>query len=147
MAGREIPMGLTPASINRRAFTILEPIGIVGAISAFNHPLNLIVHQVVPAIAVGCPVIVKPALTTPLSCIDFVALLHEAGLPAGWCQVFLPETDELAETFATDPRIAFLSFIGSSRVGWYLRSKLPPGTRCALERWSSSSDHRPQCRP
>ena len=61
MAGREIPMGLTPASIDRRAFTIIEPIGVVAAISAFNHPLNLIVHQVVPAIAVGCPVIVKPA--------------------------------------------------------------------------------------
>jgi acyl-CoA reductase-like NAD-dependent aldehyde dehydrogenase len=133
MAGREIPMGLTPASADRRAFTILEPIGVVAAISAFNHPLNLIVHQVVPAIAVGCPVIVKPAPTTPLSCIDFVALLHEAGLPPEWCQVFLPETDEQAETFATDPRIAFLSFIGSSRVGWHLRSKLPPGTRCALE--------------
>jgi acyl-CoA reductase-like NAD-dependent aldehyde dehydrogenase len=133
MAGREIPMGLTPASTDRRAFTILEPIGVVAAISAFNHPLNLIVHQVVPAIAVGCPVIVKPAPATPLSCIDFVALLHEAGLPPEWCQVFLPETDELAETFATEPRIAFLSFIGSSRVGWHLRSKLPPGTRCALE--------------
>jgi acyl-CoA reductase-like NAD-dependent aldehyde dehydrogenase len=76
MAGREIPMGLTPASTDRRAFTILEPIGLVAAISAFNHPLNLIVHQVVPAIAVGCPVIVKPAPATPLSCIDFVALLH-----------------------------------------------------------------------
>jgi acyl-CoA reductase-like NAD-dependent aldehyde dehydrogenase len=133
MAGREIPMGLSSASTDRRAFTILEPIGVVAAISAFNHPLNLIVHQVVPAIAVGCPVIVKPALTTPLSCIDFVALLHEAGLPPEWCQVFLPETDEQAERLATDPRIAFLSFIGSSRVGWYLRSKLPPGTRCALE--------------
>ena len=133
MAGREIPMGLTPASTDRRAFTILEPIGVVAAISAFNHPLNLIVHQVVPAIAVGCPVIVKPALTTPLSCIDFVALLHGAGLPPEWCQVFLPETDEQAERLATDPRIAFLSFIGSNRVGWYLRSKLPPGTRCALE--------------
>jgi acyl-CoA reductase-like NAD-dependent aldehyde dehydrogenase len=133
MAGREIPMGLTPASTDRRAFTILEPIGVVAAISAFNHPLNLIVHQVVPALAVGCPVIVKPALATPLSCIDVVALLHEAGLPPEWCQVFLPETDELAERLATDPRIAFLSFIGSSRVGWYLRSRLPPGTRCALE--------------
>src|SRR6201997_2530024 len=133
MAGREIPMGLSSASTDRGAFTILEPIGVVAAISAFNHPLNLIVHQVVPAIAVGCPVIVKPALTTPLSCIDFVALLHEAGLPPEWCQVFLPETDEQAERLATDPRIAFLSFIGSSRVGWYLRSKLPPGTRCALE--------------
>jgi acyl-CoA reductase-like NAD-dependent aldehyde dehydrogenase len=132
-AGREIPMELTPASDNRRAFTILEPIGVVAAISAFNHPLNLIVHQVTPAIAAGCPVIVKPAGPTPLSCIDFVALVHEAGLPEAWCQTFLPETNELAEALATDPRIAFLSFIGSSRVGWHLRSKLPPGTRCALE--------------
>jgi acyl-CoA reductase-like NAD-dependent aldehyde dehydrogenase len=133
MAGREIPMGLTPASTERRAFTIVEPIGVVAAISAFNHPLNLIVHQVVPAIAVGCPVIVKPAITTPLSCIDFVALLHQAGLPPDWCQIFLPETNELAEALTADSRIAFLSFIGSSRVGWHLRSKLPPGTRCALE--------------
>ena len=62
MAGREIPMGLTPASIDRRAFTIVEPIGVVAAISAFNHPLNLIVHQVAPAVATGCPVIVKPAI-------------------------------------------------------------------------------------
>ncbi|MCP4736178.1 MAG: aldehyde dehydrogenase family protein, partial [Bosea sp.] len=54
--GREIPMGLTPAAVNRWAFTTKEPIGIVAAISAFNHPLNLIVHQVAPAIAVGCPV-------------------------------------------------------------------------------------------
>jgi acyl-CoA reductase-like NAD-dependent aldehyde dehydrogenase len=132
-AGREIPMGITPASDNRHAFTILEPIGVVAAISAFNHPLNLIIHQVVPAVAVGCPVIIKPAPTTPLSCVDLVGLLHEAGLPEPWCQTFLPETNELAEALVTDPRIAFLSFIGSSRVGWHLRSKLPPGTRCALE--------------
>src|SRR5271166_430883 len=132
-AGREIPMGLTPASDGRWAFTTREPIGVVAAISAFNHPLNLIVHQVAPAIAVGCPVIVKPATPTPLSCVDFVALVREAGLPAAWCQTFLPETNELAERLATDPRIAFLSFIGSSRVGWHLRSRLPPGTRCALE--------------
>jgi acyl-CoA reductase-like NAD-dependent aldehyde dehydrogenase len=133
MGGREIPMGMTRGSIDRRAFTIIEPIGIVAAISAFNHPLNLIVHQVVPAVATGCPVIVKPANPTPLSCVEFVGLLHEAGLPPAWCQVFLPETNELAEALATDPRIAFLSFIGSSRIGWHLRSKLPPGTRCALE--------------
>lgn len=133
MAGREVPMGLTPASVDRRAFTVLEPIGVVAAISAFNHPLNLIAHQVAPAIAVGCPVIVKPANTTPLSCIEFVELVHEAGLPPAWCQVFLPETNALAEALATDPRIAFLSFIGSSRVGWHLRSRLAPGTRCALE--------------
>jgi len=132
-AGREIPMGLTPASANRRAFTIHEPIGVVAAISAFNHPLNLIVHQVAPAIAVGCPVIVKPASATPLCCIDLVALAHQAGLPLGWCQTFLPESRNLGEKFAMDPRIAFLSFIGSGQVGWHLRSKLAPGTRCALE--------------
>jgi hypothetical protein len=62
-----------------------------------------------------------------------VHLVHEAGLPPDWCQTFLPETNELAEAFATDLRIAFLSFISSSHVGWYLRSKLPPGTRCALD--------------
>ncbi|HEV7337458.1 MAG TPA: aldehyde dehydrogenase family protein [Bosea sp. (in: a-proteobacteria)] len=132
-AGREIPMGLSPAAANRWAFTTKEPIGIVAAISAFNHPLNLIVHQVVPAIATGCPVIVKPAGTTPLSCRDFVALVHEAGLPEAWCQSFIPESTELAEKLATDRRIAFLSFIGSAKVGWYLHAKLAHGARSALE--------------
>ena len=61
LAGREIPMGLTPASKDIWAFTTKEPIGVVVAVSAFNHPLNLIVHQVVPAIATGCPVLIKPA--------------------------------------------------------------------------------------
>jgi acyl-CoA reductase-like NAD-dependent aldehyde dehydrogenase len=132
-AGREIPMGITKSSDHRRAWTIEEPIGVVAAISAFNHPLNLIVHQVAPAIATGCPVIVKPATTTPLSCLDLVKLVHEAGMPEGWVQTFLPEERELAEALATDSRVAFLSFIGSARVGWYLRSKLAPGARCALE--------------
>jgi len=132
-AGREIPMGLSAAAENRWAFTTKEPLGIVAAISAFNHPLNLIVHQVAPAIAVGCPVIVKPAGTTPLSCLEFVALVHEAGLPEPWCQSFLPDGNELAEKLATDRRVAFLSFIGSARVGWSLHAKLAHGTRSALE--------------
>jgi len=132
-AGQEIPMGLTAASDNRRAWTVLEPIGVVAAISAFNHPLNLIVHQVAPAIATGCPVIVKPAGPTPLSCLEFVKLVHEAGMPEGWVQTFLPDHRSLAEALATDARIAFFSFIGSAQVGWSLRSKLAQGTRCALE--------------
>jgi acyl-CoA reductase-like NAD-dependent aldehyde dehydrogenase len=132
-AGREIPMGLSPAAENRWAFTTKEPIGVVAAISAFNHPLNLIVHQVAPAIAVGCPVIVKPAATTPLSCIDFVALVREAGLPEPWCQTLITEDNALAERLATDGRVAFLTFIGSARVGWSLHSKLAPGARSALE--------------
>ena len=133
LAGREIPMGLSAASEGRWAFTTKEPVGVVAAISAFNHPLNLIVHQVAPAIAAGCPVIVKPAITTPLSCLDFVAMAHEAGLPEAWCQTFITDDNQLAEKLATDPRIAFLSFIGSARVGWALRSKAAPGTRVALE--------------
>jgi len=59
--GKEIPMNLNPASAGRVAFTRKQPIGVVVAVSAFNHPLNLIVHQVCPAVATGCPVIVKPA--------------------------------------------------------------------------------------
>jgi acyl-CoA reductase-like NAD-dependent aldehyde dehydrogenase len=131
--GQEIPMGLSTASDGRWAFTTKEPIGVVAAISAFNHPLNLIVHQVAPAVAVGCPVIVKPAPATPLSCLALVGLLREAGLREAWCQTFVTEDNALAERLATDPRVAFLSFIGSARVGWQLRGKLPPGTRCALE--------------
>ncbi len=132
-SGREIPMGLSPASDDRWAFTTREPIGVVAAISAFNHPLNLIVHQIVPAIAAGCPVIVKPAEATPLSCLDLVALVREAGLPEAWCQTLITADTALAERLATDPRIAFLSFIGSARVGWYLHSRLAPGVRSALE--------------
>lgn len=132
-AGQEIPMGLTTASDNRWAFIIKEPIGVVAAISAFNHPLNLIVHQIAPAIAVGCPVLVKPAATTPLCCIELVKLFRQAGLDERWCQTLITDDNQLAEQMATDSRIAFLSFIGSAKVGWYLKSKLPPGTRCALE--------------
>ena len=132
MTGKEIPMDLTEAGSGRIAFTQREPIGVVVAASAFNHPLNLIVHQVAPAVATGCPVIVKPAQDTPLSCQAFVAMLHEAGLPQDWCRDVVCSND-VAEQMITDARVGFFSFIGSARVGWMLRSKLAPGTRCALE--------------
>lgn len=130
--GEEIPMDLTKAGEHRLAFTTMEPIGTVVAISAFNHPLNLIVHQVIPAIATGCPVIIKPAATTPLSCLRFHKLLIEAGLPEGWCQVAIVSREH-AEKLVTDNRVAFFSFIGSADIGWMLKSKLAKGTRCALE--------------
>ncbi len=132
LAGKEIPMDLTAAGAGRMAFTTREPIGVVVAVSAFNHPLNLIVHQVAPAVATGCPVLVKPADDTPLSCQTFVNILHEAGLPEEWCR-YVPCDIPTAEQMVTDPRVAFFSFIGSAKVGWMLRSKLAPGTRCALE--------------
>jgi len=130
--GQEIPMDITPAGEGRIAYTRKEPIGPVVAVSAFNHPLNLIVHQVAPAIAAGCPVIIKPADTTPLTCLKFVELVHEAGLEEHMCQLCICDIPT-AEQLVTDPRVAFFSFIGSSKVGWYLRSRLAPGTRCALE--------------
>lgn len=130
--GEQIPMGLTEASLNRIAFTSKEPIGVVVAVSAFNHPLNLAVHQIVTAIAAGCPVIFKPATATPLSGLALADILKEAGLPAGWLQIILCD-NEVAELLVTDPRVNFFSFIGSAKVGWSLKSKLSPGTRCALE--------------
>jgi len=130
--GTEIPMGLSASGDGRLAWTTREPIGPVVAVSAFNHPLNLIVHQVAPAVATGCPVIVKPASDTPLSCFEFIDILHEAGLPKEWAKAVAPSR-EASERMVTDPRVAFFSFIGSSKVGWGLRSKLAPGTRCALE--------------
>ncbi|AWW75252.1 aldehyde dehydrogenase [Erythrobacter sp. KY5] len=130
--GTEIPMGLSASGDGRLAWTTREPIGPVVAVSAFNHPLNLIVHQVCPAVATGCPVIVKPASDTPLSCFEFVSILHEAGLPEDLARAVLPSRDA-SEKMVTDNRVAFFTFIGSAGVGWGLRSKLSPGTRCALE--------------
>ncbi len=130
-AGRGIPMNLNAGSSGRLAFTHHEPIGVVLAFSAFNHPVNLIVHQVFPAVAAGCPFIVKPAEATPLSCMRVVSILREAGLPGEWGQALLTSDRDVAGKLVSDPRVAFFSFIGSGRVGWMLRSRLAPGARVA----------------
>lgn len=132
-AGSVIPMDLNATSAGRIAFTQQEPIGVVVGVSAFNHPFNLVVHQAAPAIAVGAPVIIKPAAKTPLSGYAFINLLHDAGLPKEWAQIVLPSDNEQVAKLVADPRVGFFSFIGSAAVGWMLRSKLAPGTRCALE--------------
>ncbi|MEM6512392.1 MAG: aldehyde dehydrogenase family protein [Pseudomonadota bacterium] len=131
--GSVIPLGTTQATTGRVAFTQKEPIGVVVAVSAFNHPLNLIVHQVGPAVASGCPVVVKPAADTPLSCLRFVQILREAGLPDAFCQVLIADSREASESLVVDARVSFFSFIGSAKVGWMLKSKLAPGARAALE--------------
>jgi len=132
-AGTGYAMNVNPASMNRLAYTTHEPIGVVVAFSAFNHPLNLIVHQVGPAVAAGCPFIVKPAKATPISCWRFVELLREAGWPEEWGQALLIEKHDVSTRLMADPRVGFFGLIGSADVGWDLRSKLAPGTRCALE--------------
>jgi acyl-CoA reductase-like NAD-dependent aldehyde dehydrogenase len=113
--------------------TSSEPIGPVVAVSAFNHPLNLVTHQIISAFAAGCPCIIKPAVETPLSCLKLIEMLENANIPEGWVQAVITDDIQLAEQLVTDPRVAFFSFIGSAKVGWYLRSQLSPGTRCALE--------------
>ena len=123
----------TAATQHHLAFTTHEPIGVVVAVSAFNHPFNLIIHQIGPALAAGCPVIVKPADDTPLSCLRLARLFHDAGLPADYLQVAITDTIAVAEHLVTSKRVGFFSFIGSAKVGWMLRSKLAPGVRCALE--------------
>ena len=132
-SGDVIPMNITPSSSNRIAFSTHEPIGVVVALSAFNHPVNLIAHQVGPAIAAGCPVIIKPASDTALSCFNIISLLFEAGLPKEYAQAILPTSHEDISKLVCDKRVSFFAFIGSASVGWMLRSKVAPGVRCALE--------------
>lgn len=107
--GQQLPMDLTAAGEGRMAFTYHEPIGPVVAVSAFNHPLNLIVHQVAPAIAAGCPVLVKPSNETPLSAQTFVQLLYDAGLEPRWCQFILSHRDD-TQWLVSDPRTAFILY-------------------------------------
>lgn len=132
-AGHVIPMDLNATSAARVAFTQMEPIGVVLGLAAFNHPFNLVIHQVAPAVAVGAPVIVKPSPKTPLSCQAVVEIFREAGLPEGFLQMVMPLDIELVGRMVSDPRIGFLGFIGSAAVGWRLRQMLAPGARCALE--------------
>jgi acyl-CoA reductase-like NAD-dependent aldehyde dehydrogenase len=132
-AGHVVPMDLNATSEARVAFTQMEPIGVVLGLAAFNHPFNLVVHQVAPAMAVGAPVIVKPSPKTPLSCRSLIEIFQEAGLPAGFAQMVLPLDMGVIGRMVSDPRVGFLSFIGSAAVGWKLRQMLAPGARCGLE--------------
>ncbi|MCA9750832.1 MAG: aldehyde dehydrogenase family protein, partial [Gemmatimonadetes bacterium] len=116
----------------RIAFTIREPMGVVVALSAFNHPVNLIAHQVAPALAGGNTVVVKPASTTPLSAIRMVEIFREAGFPPE-SVICTPCPGAAAEQLVRDPRTRFVTFIGSDSVGWHLRSVMNPGARFSLE--------------
>ncbi len=131
--GHVIPLGHQASSAGRLSFTQKFPRGVVLAFSAFNHPLNLIVHQVIPAFASGCPCVVKPAADTPLACLKFIDAMYEAGVPEDYVSCVITQDLDIAAEMVKSEKIAFFSFIGSSRVGWMLRSQLRPGVRCALE--------------
>ena len=131
--GSSIPLGSQASSSGRIATTKVFPRGVVLAFSAFNHPLNLIVHQIIPAFATGCPCIVKPSGDTPMSCILLVKAMHAVGIPADYIQSVVPTERKISTMLVENEKIAFFSFIGSARVGWMLQSSLHPGVRCALE--------------
>ena len=130
--GKQIPMSMNAASEQHIAYTKREAKGVVFAISAFNHPFNLLIHQVLPALAVGCPVVLKPSLSTPLSALVFKELLEACEIKEGWFQVLICE-DEVTAKIASSKHISFMSFIGSQKVGWSLKSNLYPGVSCNLE--------------
>jgi acyl-CoA reductase-like NAD-dependent aldehyde dehydrogenase len=118
LAGDVVPMDASTAGEGKIAFTLRRPVGIVGAISPFNFPCNLVAHKLAPALAAGCPVVLKPASQTPLSALLLAELEQEAGLPDGWLNVLVGPSAEIGDVLVEDERIRMITFTGSSGVGW-----------------------------
>jgi acyl-CoA reductase-like NAD-dependent aldehyde dehydrogenase len=123
LAGEVVPMDAAQAGAGKLALTLRRPIGIVGAISPFNFPLNLVAHKLAPALAAGCAVVLKPASQTPLSALLLAELEEEAGLPAGWVNVVVGSASEIGDVLVEDERVKLITFTGSSGVGWGLRER------------------------
>ena len=123
LAGEMIPMDGTQAGEGKLAFTTRVPIGVVGAISPFNFPLNLVAHKIAPALAAGCAVVLKPASQTPLSALLLAELETEAGLPPGWLNVLVGPAAEIGDVLVEDERVRVITFTGSGEVGWGLRER------------------------
>jgi len=130
--GEQINMDRTEKGENHIAYTIKQSLGPVLAISAFNHPVNLIAHQVATAFAAGNTVIIKPATTTPISAHKIVSYFINAGLDERVIS-FLNVSGSKMEKVVTDKRIKFITFIGSSKVGWEIRKKANNGVKMAFE--------------
>jgi acyl-CoA reductase-like NAD-dependent aldehyde dehydrogenase len=120
-----VPMDASQAGEGKLAFTLRLPRGIVGAISPFNFPSNLVAHKLAPALAAGCATVLKPASQTPLSALLLAELMEEAGLPAGWLSVVVGPSSEIGDVLVEDDRIAALTFTGSGEVGWGLAERAP----------------------
>ena len=123
LAGDVVPMDASPAGVGKVAYTTRLPIGVVGAISPFNFPFNLVAHKVAPALAAGCAVVLKPAIATPLSALFLAELEAEAGLPPGWLNVLVGSASEIGDVLVEDDRVRLISFTGSAEVGWALRER------------------------
>jgi acyl-CoA reductase-like NAD-dependent aldehyde dehydrogenase len=125
LAGEMVPMDAAQAGEGKLAFTLRRPIGVVGAISPFNFPLNLVAHKIAPALAAGCAVVLKPASQTPLSALFLAELEEEAGLPPGWLNVLVGPAAAIGDVLVEDERIKLITFTGSSGVGWKLKERAP----------------------
>ena len=122
IAGETLPLDLQPAARGRWAILRRFPVGVVSAITAFNFPLNLAAHKLAPAIACGCPVILKPAPQDPLTTMLLAEIIQESGVPDGAVNI-VPLGNEDATPLVTDERVKLLTFTGSVRAGWELRQR------------------------
>jgi acyl-CoA reductase-like NAD-dependent aldehyde dehydrogenase len=125
LSGETVPMDASAAGAGKLAFTMRLPIGVIGAISPFNFPLNLVAHKIAPALAAGCPVVLKPASTTPLSALFLAGLEEEAGLPPGWLNVVSGPASAIGDEIVGDDRVKLITFTGSGGVGWDLAARAP----------------------
>ena len=123
LAGDMVPIDAAEIGEGRLAFTLRVPIGVVGAITPFNFPLNLVAHKLAPAIAAGCPVVLKPASQTPLTSVALASVLHEAGLPDGYLHVVTGPGGTVGSALVEHDGIGYVSFTGSGEVGWELQAR------------------------
>jgi acyl-CoA reductase-like NAD-dependent aldehyde dehydrogenase len=120
--GEVIPLDIAPRARNYTGMWKRVPLGPVGLITPFNFPLNLAAHKIAPALAVGCPFVLKPASSTPVGALVIGEVLAETNLPPGAFSI-LPCSGATATALATDPRLRLLSFTGSPEVGWDLKAR------------------------
>jgi acyl-CoA reductase-like NAD-dependent aldehyde dehydrogenase len=125
LAGAMVPMDASQAGAGKLAFTQRRPVGVVGAISPFNFPLNLVAHKIAPALAAGCAVVLKPASQTPFSALLLAELMTEAELPPGWLNVVVGPASEIGDVLVEDERVRAITFTGSGDVGWKLAGRAP----------------------
>jgi acyl-CoA reductase-like NAD-dependent aldehyde dehydrogenase len=125
LTGGTVPMEASPAGAGKLGVMLRVPYGVVGAISPFNFPLNLVAHKLGPAIAAGNAVVLKPAGQTPISALKLAAILLEAGLPEAWLSVIPGPGSEVGNAIVEHELTRALSFTGSAGVGWGIRSKVP----------------------
>ncbi|HEX6667716.1 MAG TPA: aldehyde dehydrogenase family protein, partial [Solirubrobacterales bacterium] len=123
LTGGTVPMDASPAGVGKLGVMMRVPYGVVGAISPFNFPLNLVAHKIAPALAAGCAVVLKPAGQTPLSALTLAELQDEAGLPPGWLNVLVGPASEIGDVLVEDERVKAITFTGSSEVGWGIRER------------------------